>query len=85
MHVVPVRKLGMGEDEEESFKHQRERSGQEGPEGWGESSPWGSQGSLRCWDDCPYGLAEVTRPQDDRSDIQFQFDTAAVDLGVPAT
>lgn len=85
MHVVPVRKLGMGEDSEQSFEHQRERSGQEGPEGWGQSSTCGCQGSLGCWHDCPHGLDEVTRSQDNRGDIQLQFDTAAVDLGVTAT
>lgn len=85
MHVVPVREMGMREDSEQSFKHQRERSGQEGPEGWGQSSSWGSQGSLGCGDDCPHGLAEVTRPQDNGGDVQLQFDTAAVDLGVTAT
>lgn len=85
MCVVPVSTLSVGEDSEQSFQHQRERAGQQGPEGGRQGSAWGSQGPLGGWDNCPHGLAEVTRPQDNRGDIQLQFDTAAVDLGVATT
>lgn len=85
MCVVPVSTLGVGEDSEQSFQHQRERAGQQGPEDGGQGSAWGGQGPLGGGDDCPHGLAEVTRPQYNRGDIQLQFNAAAVDLGVAAT
>lgn len=85
MCVVPVSTLGVGEDSEQSFQHQRERAGQQGPEDGGQGSAWGSQGPLGGGDDCPHGLAEVTGPQYNRGDIQLQFNAAAVDLGVAAT
>lgn len=83
--VVPVSTLSMGEDSKQSFQHQRKRAGQQGSEGGGQGSAWGSQGPLGGWDDCPHGLAEVARPQDDGGDIQLQFDTTAIDLGVATT
>lgn len=79
---VPVSTLSMGEDSEQSFQHQGERAGQQGPEGGGQGSARGSQGPLGGWDNCPHSLAEVTRPQDDGGDIQLQFDAAGIDLGV---
>ena len=81
---VPVSTLSVGEDSEQSFQHQGERAGQQGPEGGGQGSARGSQGPLGGWDDRPHGLAEVARPQDNGSDIQLQFDAAAIDLGVAA-
>lgn len=83
--VVPVSTLSMGEDSKQSFQHQRERAGQQGSEGGGQGSAWGSQGPLGGWDDCPHGLAEVARPQDDGGDIQLKFDAAAIDLGIATT
>lgn len=83
--VVPVSTLSMGEDSEQSFQHQGERAGQQGPEGGGQGSAWRSQGPLGGWDNCPHCLAEVARPQDDGGNIQLQFDAAAIDLGVAAT
>lgn len=82
--VVPVSTLSMGEDSEQSFQHQGERSGQQGPEGWGQGSAWGSQSPLGGWDNCPHCFAEVARSQDDRGDVQLQFDAAAIDLGIAA-
>lgn len=82
--VVPVSVLSMGEDSEQGFQHQGEGVGQQGPESGGQGSARGSQGPLRGWDDGLHGLAEVAGPQDDGSDVQLQFDAAAIDLGVAA-
>lgn len=82
--VVPFSTLSMGEDSEQSFQYQGERAGQQRPKGGGQGSARGSQGPLGGWDDCPHGLAEVARPQNDGGDIQLQFDTAAIDLRVAA-
>lgn len=84
MCVVPVSTLSVGEDSEQSIQHQGERAGQQGPEGGGQGSAWGSQSPLGGWDDCPHGLAEVARPQDNGGDIQLQLDTAAINLRVAA-
>lgn len=81
---VPVSILSMGEDSEQSFQHQGERAGQQRPEDGRQGSPRGSQGPVRGGDDCPHGFAEVTGAQNDRGNIQLQFDTAAVDLWVAA-
>lgn len=82
--VVPVSTLSVGEDSEQSFQHQREGVGQQGPEDGGQGPARRSQGPLRGWDDCPHGFAEVAWAQDNGGGVQLELDAAAVDLWVPA-
>lgn len=82
--VVPVSTLGVGEDSEQSFQHQGEGVGQQGPEDGGQGPARRRQGPLRGWDDCPHGFAEVARAQDNGGGVQLELDAAAVDLWVPA-
>lgn len=84
LYVVPVSGLSMGEDSEQSLQHQGQRAVQQRPEDGGQGSTRRSQGPLGGWDNGPHGLAEVAGPQDDRSDVQLEFDAAAVDLGIAA-
>lgn len=84
MCVVPVSTLSVGEDSEQSFQHQREGVGQQGPEDGGQGPARRSQGPLRGWDDCPHGFAEVAWAQDNGGGVQLELDAAAVDLWVPA-